>query len=156
MFCTHLAVTVEDSKQNLTKSSAVRNMLYDKEKRPRKYLSKWEKDFPWLRYDTVTGMMYCEPCKTYKYRDKSWAFVKGTDAFHVQLIRARYCQVRHFAFGTAPTSRFSNRRRYILATVFFCLTLFFLFSSFIVFKILNLYSDIFLVTDFCSASAHVS
>ena len=53
MFCTHLAVTVEDSKQNLTKSSAVRNMLYDKEKRPRKYLSKWEKDFPWLRYDSV-------------------------------------------------------------------------------------------------------
>ncbi|CAB4014784.1 Hypothetical predicted protein [Paramuricea clavata] len=54
-------------------------------KQKRKFNPLWQKAFPWVRL--VNKKMFCDVCTKNKHADKSSAFVKGCDNFHIKSLR---------------------------------------------------------------------
>lgn len=70
-------------------SSSERNKKYDATHRVRKYLSKWEKDYVWLKHDKDEDKMYCDLCRSNpKLADNTGAFFTGTKAYRLGIIQS--------------------------------------------------------------------
>ena len=52
-------------------------------RKPRKSNQKWLLSRPWLQYDPVCVLMWCEACRTHPQIDCSVPFVQGTSNFKV-------------------------------------------------------------------------
>ena len=61
-------------------SNLTASKKYDSTSRVRKFLPKWEKDFPWIQF--AGGKMYCKYClEVNEHADKNSSFYKGSDNF---------------------------------------------------------------------------
>lgn len=62
-------------------------------KMAKKYLKKWEKEFPWLRYDNAIGKMFCIVCEEAKEKghkvsvQNNFVKPKGNDNFRITTLK---------------------------------------------------------------------
>ena len=69
--------------------------VYDGTLRERKFLPKWENDFPWIQF--TEGKMFCKYClEVSEHADKNSSFYKGSDKFRIGVIRAHNKSKQHF------------------------------------------------------------
>ena len=75
-------------------SNLTASKKYDSTSRVRKFLPKWEKDFPWIQF--AGGKMYCKYClEVNEHADKNSSFYKGSDNFRIGVIRAHNKSKQH-------------------------------------------------------------
>ena len=75
-------------------SNLTASKKYDSTSRVRKFLPKWEKDFPWIQF--AGGKMYCKYClEVNEHADKNSSFYKCSDNFRIGVIRAHNKSKQH-------------------------------------------------------------
>ena len=76
-------------------SNSTASKVYDGTLRVRKFLPKWENDFPWIQF--TEGKMFCKYClEVSEHADKNNSFYKGSDKFRIDVIRAHNKSKQHF------------------------------------------------------------
>ena len=76
-------------------SNSTASKVYDGTLRVRKFLPKWENDFPWIQF--TEGKMFCKYClEVSEHADKNSSFYKGSDKFRIGVIRAHNKSKQHF------------------------------------------------------------
>lgn len=75
-------------------SNLTASKTYDSTSRVRKFLPKWEKDFPWIQF--AEGKMFCKYClEVNEHADKNSSFYKGSEKFRIGVIRAHNKSKQH-------------------------------------------------------------